>query len=218
MLANWITLSRFPLLVTTVLALYLGTPAVRLAGVALLFVGLMLDTVDGAVARRTGHATLFGGVLDIAADRPYELVLWVCFADLRLIPTAIPLVVLVRTTLTDALRSIGIGRGDAPFAQHRSRLGRFLVSSSWMRTTYAIAKIATFCGLALVQASAAFPQGSVLAHAAAPLLVALRPAAWLTVALCVVRGLPVIVGSLRRYWRPEEGYESAWAAARWSCR
>ncbi len=214
MLANWITLSRFPLLVTTVLALYLGTPAVRLAGVALLFVGLMLDTVDGAVARRSGHATLFGSVLDIAADRTYELVLWVCFADLRLIPTAIPLVVLVRTTLTDAFRAIGIGRGEAPFAQHRSGLGRFLVGSSWMRTPYAVAKIATFCGLALVQASAAFPQGSVLARAAVPLLVALRPAAWLTVVLCVVRGLPVIVGSLRRYWRPEEGYESAWAAAR----
>ena len=114
MLANWITLSRFPILVTTVLALYLGSPTARVAGVALLFVGLMLDTVDGAVARRTGRTTLFGGVLDIAADRTYELVLWVCFADLRLIPTAIPLVVLVRTTLTDALRAIGIGRGEAP--------------------------------------------------------------------------------------------------------
>jgi phosphatidylglycerophosphate synthase len=201
MLANWITLSRFPILVTTVLALYLGSPTARLAGVALLFVGLMLDTVDGAVARRTGHTSLFGGVLDIAADRTYELVLWVCFADLRLIPTAIPLVVLVRTTLTDALRAIGIAQGEAPFAQHRSALGRFLVGSSWMRTGYAVAKIGTFCGLALVQACAAFPPESVLQRASAPLLAALRPAAWLTVVLCVVRGLPVIVGSLRRYWR-----------------
>jgi phosphatidylglycerophosphate synthase len=201
MLANWITLSRFPILVTTVLALYLGSPTARLAGVALLFVGLMLDTVDGAVARRTGHTSLFGGVLDIAADRTYELVLWVCFADLRLIPTAIPLVVLVRTTLTDALRAICIGQGQAPFAQHRSALGRFLVGSSWMRTGYAVAKIGTFCGLALVQACAAFPPESVLQRASAPLLAALRPAAWLTVVLCVVRGLPVIVGSLRRYWR-----------------
>jgi phosphatidylglycerophosphate synthase len=201
MLANWITLSRFPILVMTVLALYLGSPTARLAGVALLFLGLMLDTVDGAVARRTGHTSLFGGVLDIAADRTYELVLWVCFADLRLIPTAIPLVVLVRTTLTDALRAIGIGRGEAPFAQHRSGLGRFLVGSSWMRTGYAVAKIATFCGLALVQACAAFPPESVMQRTAAPLLAALRPAAWFTVVLCVVRGLPVIVGSLRRYWR-----------------
>jgi phosphatidylglycerophosphate synthase len=210
MLANWITLSRFPILMTTVLVLYLGSPTARLAGVALLFVGLMLDTVDGAVARRCGQTSLFGGVLDIAADRTYELVLWVCFADLRLIPTAIPLVILVRTTLTDALRAIGIGRGDAPFAQHRSRLGRFVVGSSWMRTGYAATKIATFCGLALVQASAAFPSESVPGRMAGPLLAALRPAAWLTVVLCVVRGLPVIVGSLRRYWR---NHESAWTPA-----
>jgi len=45
MLANWITVSRFPLLLLTILILYLGSPAMRLAGVALLFLGLMLDTV-----------------------------------------------------------------------------------------------------------------------------------------------------------------------------
>ncbi|MFL5449021.1 MAG: CDP-alcohol phosphatidyltransferase family protein [Gemmatimonadales bacterium] len=78
MLANWITLSRFPLLLVNILILYFGSPAVRLAGVGLLFVGLMLDTVDGIVARKTGQSSLFGSVLDIAADRTYELVLWVC--------------------------------------------------------------------------------------------------------------------------------------------
>lgn len=206
MLANWITLARFPLLVINVLLLYLGAPPARLAGVGLLFVGLMLDSVDGLVARRTGHASLFGGVLDIAADRTYELVLWVCFADLRLIPTAIPLIVLGRTTLTDALRAIGIGRGEAPFAQHRSALGRFLVGSAWMRTGYAAGKIATFCGLALVHAGAGAPPGSFPAGVAASLLGPLRGAAWLTVALCVLRGLPVIFGSLRQYWgRPARG-------------
>lgn len=34
MLANWITLSRFPLLLLNVLILYLGSPVLRLAGVA----------------------------------------------------------------------------------------------------------------------------------------------------------------------------------------
>jgi CDP-diacylglycerol---glycerol-3-phosphate 3-phosphatidyltransferase len=200
MLANWITLARLPLLLLNVLLLYLGSPSVRLAGVGLLFVGLMLDTVDGAVARRTGGASLLGSVLDIAADRTYELVLWVCFADLRLVPTAIPLVVLARTTLTDALRAIGIGRGEAPFDQQRSGLGRFLVGSSLMRSGYAIGKIATFCGLALVQACAGLPPEAPLARVVAPLLGPLRIVAWLTVALCVLRGLPVVIGSLRRHW------------------
>ena len=200
MLANWITLARFPLLLINVLLLYLGSPSARLAGVGLLFAGLMLDTVDGAVARRTGRASLLGSVLDIAADRTYELVLWVCFADLRLVPTAIPIIVLVRTTLTDALRAIGIGRGEAPFDQERSALGRFLIGSPWMRTGYAVGKIVSFCGLALVQACSGFPPATPLGRLAPSLLGPLRIGAWLTVGLCVLRGLPVVIGSLRRHW------------------
>ena len=183
-MANWITLSRFPLLVATALILYLGSPGVRLAGAVLLFVGLMLDTVDGIVARRTGSTSLLGSVLDIATDRAYELVLWMSFADLDLIPAAIPVIVIVRTTLTDALRSVGVASGTAPFDQHRSALGRFLVASPWMRTGYAVGKVVTFCGLALAQA--------LPGTASAAAIAALQVAAWLTVAVCVARGLPVL--------------------------
>ena len=197
MLANWITLSRFPLLLIIVLILYLGSPGVRLAGVVLLFLGLMLDTVDGLVARKRGETSLFGSVLDIAADRTYELVLWVCFADLRMIPVAIPLIIIARTTLTDAFRSIGVGQGTAPFAQHRTALGQFLVGSVWMRTGYAVTKVVTFCGLALAQAFAGFRD---LSGVVPPMMTVLRGTAWLAVVFCVFRGLPVIVSSLRRYW------------------
>jgi phosphatidylglycerophosphate synthase len=146
-----------------------------------------------------GHS-LFGSVLDIAADRTYELVLWVAFADLRMIPAEIPMVVVVRTTLTDALRSIGVGRGAAPFAQHRTALGRFLVGSTWMRIGYSAGKVTTFCGLALERAFSGYPAETTLARAAAPLMAVLPPIAWLTVIIGVVRGLPVIIGSLRRHW------------------
>jgi phosphatidylglycerophosphate synthase len=200
MLANWITLSRFPLLLIIILALYLGSPRAQLAAVGLLFLGLMLDTVDGMVARKTGHTSLFGSVLDIAADRTYELVLWVCFADLRMIPTGIPLIIVARTTLTDALRSIGVGQGTAPFAQHRSALSRFLVGSSWMRIGYSVSKVTTFCGLALAHAFSGLPTETTLGGVAAPMMAGLRAIAWLTVIICVLRGMPVIIGSLGRYW------------------
>jgi CDP-diacylglycerol--glycerol-3-phosphate 3-phosphatidyltransferase len=200
MLANWITLSRFPLLLISVLILYFGSPTLRLGGVALLFLGLMLDTVDGMVARKTGQTSLFGSVLDIAADRTYELVLWVCFADLRMIPVAIPLIIIARTTLTDAFRSIGVGQGTAPFAQHRTPLGRFLVGSSWMRTGYAVTKTTTFCGLALAQALSGFPPEPRLAQTVPTMMAVLQVTAWLAVAFCVFRGLPVIIRSLRNYW------------------
>jgi phosphatidylglycerophosphate synthase len=197
MLANWITLSRFPLLLFTVLILYFGSPGIRLAGVALLFMGLMLDTVDGMVARRTGQTSLFGSVLDIAADRTYELVLWVCFADLEMISVAIPLVIIARTTLTDAFRSIGVSQGTAPFEQHRTALSRFLVGSTWMRTGYAVTKVVTFCGLALTLAFSGFPA---VADAVPSLTTIFRVTAWLAVVFCVFRGLPVIISSLKRYW------------------
>ena len=200
MLANWITLSRFPLLLVIVLILYCGSPLARLAGVALLLVGLMLDTVDGIVARKTGQTSLFGSVLDIAADRTYELVLWVCFADLEMIPVALPLIIIARTTLTDALRSIGVGQGTAPFAQHRTPLGRFLVGSPVMRTGYAVTKVISFCGLALAQAFTEFPAPSSAARSVPIMMAILQVTAWVAVAFCVFRGLPVIISSLRRYW------------------
>ena len=194
MLANWITLSRFPLLLGNLLILYFGTPTLRLVGVVLLFIGLLLDTVDGMVARKTGQTSLFGSVLDIAADRTYELVLWVCFADLELIPVAIPLIVIARTTLTDALRSIGVGQGTAPFQQQQTALGRFLVGSTFMRVGYSASKIIAFCGLALSQALAGSSN-------APRLLAFFRIVAWVAVGFCVFRGLPVIIRSLKRYWR-----------------
>jgi phosphatidylglycerophosphate synthase len=183
-----------------VLILYFGSPWVQLAGVGLLFLGLMLDTVDGMVARKTGQTSLFGSVLDIAADRTYELVLWVCFADLRMIPVTIPLIIIARTTLTDSLRSIGVGQGTAPFAQHRTALGRFLVGSIWMRTGYAVTKVLTFCGLALAQAFSGFPPETSIFRVVPSMMSVLLVIAWLAVIFCVFRGLPVIVHSLRQYW------------------
>ncbi|MGH7498219.1 MAG: CDP-alcohol phosphatidyltransferase family protein [Gemmatimonadales bacterium] len=199
MLANWITLSRFPLLLASVMILYHAPPAIQLAGVALLFLGLMLDTVDGVVARRAGQTSLFGSVLDIAADRTYETILWVCFADLRLISLGIPLIVVARTTLTDALRSVGVGQGTAPFAQHRSPIARFLVASPAMRVAYSVSKVATFCGLALARALSGFPAGTTWTAVVSPMVAVLQVFAWLTVVICVCRGLPVIVGSVRRH-------------------
>jgi phosphatidylglycerophosphate synthase len=197
-MANWITLSRLPLLLAFVLMLYLGNPAVQVISVPLLFVALMFDSVDGLVARRTGSASLLGSILDIAADRVYELVLWVSFADLRLIPVAIPLIVIARTTMTDALRSMGIRNGKAPFEQHETKLGTFIVGSRFMRSSYGIAKVIAFCGLTLSFAFAGYPQESRMQELSHPMLSILQVIAWIAVGLCIIRGLPVIIGTIRR--------------------
>lgn len=198
MSAVWITLSRFPLLALSVLAFYFGSPAVQLGGAAVLLAGLLLDTVDGVVARHNGQTSLLGGVLDIAADRTYELVLWVGFADLGLIPPWIPMLILVRTTLTDAFRSLGVGQGVAPFDQQTTSLGRFLVASPTMRIAYSVGKVTTFCGLPLLRALGAFPVGAGPRDLIPALAAVVGPALYVTVALCVLRGLPVILELPRR--------------------
>ena len=200
MLANWITLSRFPLLLVNVLILYRGSALVRLAAVGVLFIGLMLDTVDGIVARKTGTTSVFGSVLDIAADRTYELVLWICFADLGLIPLLIPIAVIARTTLTDAFRSIGVSQGIAPFRQHRTRLGTFLVGSTFMRVGYSVSKTTTFCGLAIAQALGGWGGGSALVGLAGPMLGFFQATAWIAVVFCLLRGVPVVVHGFRHGW------------------
>lgn len=193
MLATWVTLSRFPLLAVVIATVYHGSFPVRLAGVGMLFLGLLLDTVDGAIARRRRETSLVGSVLDIAADRTYELVLWTCFAHLGLIPVLVPFIVAARTALTDAFRSVGTGQGTAPFAQLRTRLGRFLVASSWMRTGYGVSKVMTFCGLALTQAASITGR-----DAPTGMSEALNALVWVSVALCLLRGLPVVLQGLGR--------------------
>ncbi len=188
MLANWITLSRFPLLALAVAMLGFGGSAVRLAAVGLLFAGLMLDTVDGVVARRRGETSLVGSVLDIAADRTYELVLWIFFAGRGIVPVLFPIVVAARAALTDALRTIGIADGSASLTQHRTALGRFLVESTWMRTGYAVSKVLAFSGMGLL-----------LAMPGVPMLGGVHAAAWVALGFCVVRGLPVMLHAIRQH-------------------
>lgn len=196
--ANLITIIRYPLLLVYLIMIYLGTPWVQLLAVPFLFFALFLDTLDGVIARRTGTTSLMGSVLDIATDRTYELVLWVVLADLGTISVAIPLIIIARTVLTDAIRSIGVSQGKAPFEQQGSRLGQFLVSSPWMRSAYSISKIVAFCGLTLGFALSGFPEGGSLQNASESVLRVSEVVAWMAVVFSVVRGAPVIVSGYRQ--------------------
>ena len=200
--ANLITVSRFPLLLGFLLMLYFGSPFVQLLSVPYLFFALALDTVDGIVARRSGRTSLMGSVFDIAADRTYELVLWVALADLGTISVAIPLIIIARTTMTDAIRSIGVRQGKAPFEQQQSALGNFLVSSPFMRSGFSISKILAFCGLTLGYAMSGFPEGSNLQAASESVLRASEVIAWIAVAFSLVRGAPVIVSGYQQFREP----------------
>lgn len=187
-MANVITLARLPLLALVVILLYQPNSGPRFAAAGLVILLILMDTLDGVVARALKQESLIGSVLDIAADRTVELLLWVVYADLNLIPVVIPLLVIARGVFVDALRSVAPSRGLTPFGLMRSRLGKFLVKSPWLRSPYGIAKAAAFCLLALQHGLAATAGARM-----AGVTVAAQVAAWLALAFCVTRAMPVLI-------------------------
>ena len=187
-MANAITLARFPLLFLYIALLYFGNPTAQLWSVPFILVILFMDGLDGFVARWREETSLLGSVLDIAMDRTLEYVLWVVFADLSLIPILVPLIVLTRGTSVDAVRAVGMRQAKAAFEQISHPLSKFLVSSRFMRLSYGLVKAFSF---ALLTLTLGFQS---LQH---PLLETVHTAAlfmtWLSVAVCLLRGIPVLV-------------------------
>jgi CDP-diacylglycerol--glycerol-3-phosphate 3-phosphatidyltransferase len=191
-MANLITLSRLLLLVIVVALAYAPPSALQLANVPLLILVFVTDGLDGWVARRRGEESLFGAMFDIAGDRIVELTLWIVLADLDLVPVWVPLVFVVRGTVVDAIRASQTKRrGQSPFALMESPLGRWLVAGKFMRIFYAVLKAHAFCWLLLIQPLPVLAPGlwadwgGLLASIGAVLV-------YLSVAICLVRGVPVI--------------------------
>ena len=187
-IANLITALRFPLLVVVVLLLYFGGMVGQLLDSLLIVVLILMDSLDGIVARRRREQTLIGSALDIAADRAVEIVLWVAYAHLGLVPLVIPLAVIILGALTDSVRNIALQYGQSAHSMMRSSWGRWLVASSPMRTGYALAKAAAFTLLAL---ALGLKTGGHVAWYG--VWIAASVLGWISLVLCIVRGLPVLV-------------------------
>lgn len=191
-MANWVTFGRFLLLFALLAVVYSGMPMLQLVNAPLTILIIALDGVDGWVARRFNQETLFGATFDIAIDRIVEIVLWVVLAHLGFIGVWVPLLFIIRGNLVDAIRSRGAAAGTAAFDMMESGIGRFLVAGRFMRGFYAVLKAVTFSWILFWQP---FP---ILAphfwHVAGGWLSGIGLGlAWFSAAICVARGLPVIV-------------------------
>ncbi len=191
-MANLITLSRLALLLLIVVIAYQPAGPWQFISVPLLILLFVTDALDGYVARKRNEVSLFGAMFDIAGDRVVELTLWIILADLDLVPIWIPLVFVFRGAIVDTIRaSQASSHRQSPFSMMRSPVGQWLVAGSFMRIFYAVLKAVTFCWLLLIQ-----PMPLVLNEFWANWGVAMsatgRLLAYLAVAICLVRGLPVI--------------------------
>jgi CDP-diacylglycerol--glycerol-3-phosphate 3-phosphatidyltransferase len=198
MSANLITLIRLVLVFVAVALFNLNFYA-NAAMFALIILIIVLDWADGYVARKKGIASDFGALFDIAGDRIVENVLWIYFAVVRLIPFWVPIVVLTRGFITDMLRSMAFAaKGKTPFGKKtmmKSGWARALVSSRYSRGVYAFSKVIAFCYLAAV-----LTLKSAISHFSLPVggdvlnivLIIGSVIVYVTVGMCVIRGLPVI--------------------------
>jgi phosphatidylglycerophosphate synthase len=147
-----------------------------------------MDSADGYVARLRGEASLLGSAFDIATDRTLEVVLWVVYAHIGLIPIVIPLIAIVRGTTVDAVRAVGMSKGVVAFEQVTNSVSRFLVSSRFMRSTYGIIKAAAFVFLNVALGlNKQNSPGSTTLHTIALVT------SWVAISLTVIRGLPPLV-------------------------
>ena len=192
-MANLITLSRLILLMVVVAVAYQPASWWQLLNVPLLILVFVTDGLDGYVARRRNEASLFGAMFDITGDRIVEITMWIILSDLDVVPIWVPLVFVIRGIVVDTIRaSQASSHRQSPFSMMESPLGKWLVAGKFMRIFYAVLKATTFCWLLLIMP-----------------LPALMPDIWdewgrwlttigltltyLSVLICLVRGLPVIV-------------------------
>lgn len=195
-MANIITLARFPLLILVILLLYMESPVARLISAALVVLLIAMDMIDGLIARARNEDNLLGSVLDIMADRSVEQVMWVVYAHLGLISVAVPIIFILRGVIVDSLRAAQIGGEKTPFQVTQSPIGRFVVASPWMRSSYGVIKMLSFTGLALAHALLAYVAlGAVAGGVADTVWLIFRILSWIATAFCIVRGLPVIIES-----------------------
>lgn len=192
-MANTITLSRLPLLVGIVLLLYVGSPWVQIATAALVLILILMDSLDGIVARRRQEVGMLGSKLDIAVDRIVELVMWVVYANRGLISVAIPIIVIIRGGLVDTIRSFSLVYGETSFGMMQTKWGRRLVASGFMRTTYGVSKAVAFTTLALALGLQGLWAGTSKAGWAEAVWIFAVVVSWIAAVLCIIRGAPVLV-------------------------
>ncbi|MDH3228525.1 MAG: CDP-alcohol phosphatidyltransferase family protein [Alphaproteobacteria bacterium] len=214
-MANLVTLGRLILLFALVGMVYWALPAWQLWNLPLLVLIMLMDALDGLIARAFGESSLFGATFDIAADRIVETVLWVVLGHIGLVPIWAAIVFILRGNIVDAIRnSAAASEGVAPFEMMQSSTGRFLVGGRFMRGLYNTVKMATF-GLALLlqPLPALYPR--FWEGAGGPAGHVLTVLVWISVVLCLVRGAPVVIEFLgtaparRVQPAPERSYREA---------
>ncbi|MBE7705235.1 MAG: CDP-alcohol phosphatidyltransferase family protein [Cyanobacteria bacterium SIG29] len=206
-MANLLTILRMILAVLAIEFLFTGDPSLCVTSVFLTLFVIVLDGLDGIVARALNEQSKFGSVFDILGDRVVENLYWIAFAIIGWVAPWVPMVVVTRGILTDGLRSIALSQGYTAFGSDtmmKNKFCHFLTASRFSRAIYGVAKTLVFLMLIIayipnleyfnvmdINQFAWFASNQKILITIADVLV------YVTVGMCVVRGIPVLFESKR---------------------
>jgi CDP-diacylglycerol--glycerol-3-phosphate 3-phosphatidyltransferase len=222
MTPNQITALRVTMAFAAV-ALFGHSRWANLAALALTVGAIALDAVDGYLARRKKLATPFGAQLDILGDRVIENLFFTYFAVCGQVSLWVPVLFFARGMLTDFIRSLAARSGRAGFGSNsmlKSWWGRALVASRASRAVYGALKCVCFSYLGLQLTLATASNGStagwleISRDSMHVLLLGSQILVAVTVAFCLLRGLPVVWEGRRYLAAFAEGSRATLAKAK----
>ncbi|MCQ2957994.1 MAG: CDP-alcohol phosphatidyltransferase family protein [Candidatus Gastranaerophilales bacterium] len=198
-MANFITILRMILAIVTVCLLFIHTTPIYIAAFILTVIVIWFDGLDGYVARKFNESSRFGALLDILGDRVVENVYWISFCALGFVPVWIPIVVVTRGLLTDGVRSLAFEKGYTAFGSTtmmQGKIAKFIVASNFVRFTYAVCKAMAFALLIAAYIPMDYQFKDVVTVIA-------YVCVYVSVFLCVLRGVPVLIES-KRFFKEDE--------------
>jgi len=194
-MANLITLIRLAIVfVVGAIALY-AKAEWQLLNAPLIIISILLDGLDGIIARARHETSVFGAVFDITADRITEAVLWMILVQVGVVSVWVAIIIIVRGILVDSLRKPHTDQGSLPFSIMQTAIGKFLVASRTMRFASGFFKLATFSWLFFL-----LPASSIWSQIFMDHYVLVNCISWIliytTVTICLARGIPVVLESV----------------------
>lgn len=206
-MANLLTILRMILAVLAIQFLFSGNPSLCITSVFLTLFVIVLDGLDGIVARALNEQSKFGSVFDILGDRVVENLYWIAFAVIGWVGVWVPMVVVTRGILTDGLRSIALSQGYTAFGSStmmQNKFCHFLTASRFSRAVYGVAKTLVFLMLIIAYCpnleyyDAMSIDTFLYFSKYQPILINIADVlVYVTVGMCIVRGLPVLFESKR---------------------
>lgn len=187
--ANIVSITRIFIAFASVALLFVNTTCAYIWAIVLAVIAFSMDALDGYLARKFGQASQLGAVLDIMGDRIIEAIYWIVFSTLGWLSVIFPIICVTRAFITDNIRSIALTKGMTPFGMQTTSWGKYICASKFMKTSYAVAKVAAYIILIFAHTPNLTPN---IANTSETIGIIL---AWIAIIFCVVRGIPVVAES-----------------------